>query len=174
MLTSRYAMWIGWGPELAFLYNDSYARMTLGPRHPWALGRPTGQVWAEIWEDIRGRLESVLTRGVATYDEALLLFLERHGYPEETYHTFSYSPLPGDDGTIAGNFCVVTEDTERVIGARRLASVSLLASGLASAKTEQDVAAAVETCINADARDLPVNLLYIYDDERGSERAGWP
>jgi signal transduction histidine kinase len=122
-------------------------------------------VWSEIWEDVRPRIESVLTRGVATYDEALLLFLERHGYPEETYHTFSYSPLPGDDGQIAGNFCVVTEETERVIGSRRLASVSRLASGLAIAKTERDVAVAIEVCINADARDLPVSLLYIYDDE---------
>src|SRR6187397_1501561 len=74
MLTSRYAMWIGWGPQLTFLYNDSYARMTLGPKHPWALGRPTREVWSEIWEDVRGRIDSVLTRGAATYDEALLLF----------------------------------------------------------------------------------------------------
>jgi signal transduction histidine kinase/DNA-binding response OmpR family regulator len=170
MLTSRYAMWIGWGPDLTFLYNDSYAQMTLGPRHPWALGRPTQQVWSEIWEELHPRIESVLTRGIATWDEALLLFLERHGYPEETYHTFSYSPLPGDDGKIAGNFCVVTEDTERVIGARRLASVGLLASGLAIAKTERDVASAVEICINADARDLPVSLLYVYDDDAGVAR----
>src|SRR4051812_36345023 len=101
MLTSRYAMWIGWGPDLIFLYNDAYARMTLGPKHPAALGQPTRQVWSEIWESIRPRIERVLTRGEATYDEALLLFLLRHGYPEETYHTFSYSPLPADDGSIA-------------------------------------------------------------------------
>src|SRR5580698_1746373 len=39
MLTSRFAMWMGWGPELTFHYNDAYARMTLGKKHPWALGK---------------------------------------------------------------------------------------------------------------------------------------
>ena len=38
MLDSRYAMWLGWGPNLTFLYNDAYAKMTLGPNipGPWA------------------------------------------------------------------------------------------------------------------------------------------
>ena len=58
--TSRYAMWMGWGPELTFLYNDAYARMTLGAKHPWALGRPAREVWAEIWPDIGPRIEQVL------------------------------------------------------------------------------------------------------------------
>ena len=52
LLTSRYAMWLGWGPDLAFLYNDAYARDTLGAKHPWALGRPAAEVWAEIWDQI--------------------------------------------------------------------------------------------------------------------------
>ena len=48
LLTSRFAMWMGWGPELTFIYNDAYARMTLGKKHPWALGRPASEVWSEI------------------------------------------------------------------------------------------------------------------------------
>ena len=170
MLTSRYAMWLGWGPDLTFLYNDSYARMTLGPKHPRALGRRASEVWAEIWDDLLPRLDQVLVRGEATFDQALLLFLQRHGFPEETYHTFSYSPLPGDDGRVAGNFCVVTEETDRVIGERRLASLRLLASGLASATTESDVFLAVDRSISADPRDMPFSLLYTFDDESGVAR----
>src|SRR5205807_762419 len=49
LLNSQYAMWLGWGPELTFFYNDAYARMTLGQKHPWALGRPARDVWPEIW-----------------------------------------------------------------------------------------------------------------------------
>ena len=64
-------------------------------RHPWALGRPTREVWAEIWDQIEPRISHVLGTGEATYDAGLLLFLERNGYPEETYHSFSYSPVPG-------------------------------------------------------------------------------
>ena len=123
LVTSRYAMWMGWGPELTFFYNDAYRSLTLGVKHPWALGQPATKVWAEIWQDIGPRAESVMRTGEATWDEGLLLFLERSGYPEETYHTFSYSPLPDDDGRIGGMLCVVTEETERVIGERRLATL---------------------------------------------------
>ena len=54
----------------------------------------------------------MLAEGKATWDEALLLFLERSGFPEETYHTFSYSPVYDDENRIAGMLCVVTEVTE--------------------------------------------------------------
>src|SRR5262245_59776103 len=170
MLTSRYAMWMGWGPDLVFLYNDAYAHMTLGAKHPWALGRPAREVWAEIWAQIEPRIDQVLTTGDATWDEGLLLFLERSGYTEETYHTFSYSPLADDAGNIAGNFCVVTEETERIIGERRLASLRTLAAGLSTANTERDVVAAVELCVAADARDLPFAMMYQF--EEGGRRAG--
>src|SRR6476661_8414953 len=126
LLTSKYAMWLGWGPGLTFFYNDAYGRMTLGKKHPWALGRPASEVWAEIWPDIGPRIEKVMTTGDATWDESLQLFLERSGYVEETYHTFSYSPLAADDGRTAGMLCVVTEETERVIGERRLSSLGEL------------------------------------------------
>src|ERR1700683_679969 len=139
MLTSRFAMWMSWGPDLTFLYNDAYAKMTLGKKHPWALGKPSQKVWEEIWGDIGPRIQRVLDTGEATWDEALLLFLERSGYREETYHTFSYSPLSGDDGKIAGHLCVVTEETDRVIGERRLKTLRSLATELSKATTEEDV-----------------------------------
>ena len=164
LLTSRFAMWMGWGPDLTFLYNDAYGRMTLGRKHPWALGRPAREVWAEIWRDIGPRIERVIETGDATWDESLLLFLERSGYPEETYHTFSYSPLADDSGAIAGMLCVVTEETERVIGERRLASLRDLASDLASTTREQDVLAAVGRRLDTSQKDLPFTLTYLFDD----------
>ena len=116
LLTSRFSMWMAWGPELTFFCNDAYRRDTLGRKYPWALGRPAREVWAEIWPEIGPRIDRVMATGEATWDEALLLFLERSGYREETYHTFSYSPLMDDDGKVVGMLCVVSEDTERVIG----------------------------------------------------------
>jgi signal transduction histidine kinase len=172
MLTSRYAMWVGWGPELAFLYNDAYAKMTLHGKHPWALDRPTREVWAEIWTELAPRIEQVLHTGEATWDEALLLFLQRHGFREESYHTFSYSPLPGDDGKVAGNLCVVTEVTDRVIGERRLAALRNLAAGLSQAGTESKVFDAIDRCLTADSRDLPFSLLFLFDEEGRATLAG--
>src|SRR5579862_3809927 len=66
MLGSRYAMWVGWGPDFTFFYNDAYAAMTLGPKHPWALGRSAAEVWSEIWADLSSRAESVVRTGQAT------------------------------------------------------------------------------------------------------------
>jgi PAS domain S-box-containing protein len=169
MLTSRYAMWMAWGENLVFFCNDAY-RPTLGVKHPWALGRPAQEVWAEIWKDIGPRIASVLRTGKATWDEGLLLFLKRSGYLEETYHTFSYSPLPGDAGGVAGMLCVVTEETERVIGGRRLASLRDLAAGLAGTRTVEEVMLAVHDGLEANPKDLPFSLAYLFDGDAGAAR----
>ncbi|MDN3625462.1 PAS domain S-box protein [Methylobacterium isbiliense] len=162
LLTSRYAMWMAYGQDLTFFCNDAYLP-TLGVKEAWALGSPSTAVWAEIWPDIGPRIDRVLRTGEATWDEGLLLFLERSGAPEETYHTFSYSPVPGDAGGVAGMLCVVTEETERVIGERRLKTLRDLASHLAGARTSQEVAAATGRSLDANRRDLPFALTYLFD-----------
>ncbi len=170
LVTSRYAMWLGWGPELIFFYNDAYRDATLGAKHPWALGRPVSEVWAEIWPELGPRTDTVMRTGVATWDEGLLLFLERSGYPEETYHTFSYSPLPDDHGAVGGLLCVVTEDTDRVIGERRMATLRELAVALATVRTERDVCAAIERALANNSRDLPITATWLFDAEGAHAR----
>jgi signal transduction histidine kinase len=170
LLTSRFAMWMSWGPELTFLYNDDYARMTLGKKHPWALGKASHEVWKEIWDDIGPRIHRVLETGEATWDEALLLFLERSGYREETYHTFSYSPLSGDDGTVAGHLCVVTEETDRVIGERRLKTLRSLAGELSKTITEEQVVSCIARCLGENQKDLPFTLLYLLTEDGNEAR----
>ena len=114
----------GLGTGANFIYNDAYQRSTLAQRHPWALGKPAREVWPEIWTEIGPRIERVLETGEASWDEGLFLLLTRSGFPEETYHTFSYSPLTDNDGQIHGMLCVVSEDTARVIGERQFSSLS--------------------------------------------------
>ncbi|MGD0103088.1 MAG: ATP-binding protein [Rhodopila sp.] len=166
LVTSRYQMWMAWGKDLTCFYNDAYAP-TLGVKHPSALGRPANQVWSEIWPDIGPRIESVIRTGRATWDEGLLLFLERSFYPEETYHTFSYSPLPGDDGNIAGMLCVVMEETQRVIGERRVATLRDLASELSAVRSEPEVLEAVARSLARNDKDLPFSLIYLSDGGAG-------
>src|SRR3984885_12109816 len=163
LLTSRFAMWMGWGPELTCIYNDAYARMTLGKKHPWALGRPASEVWSEIWADIGPRVQRVFETQEASWDEELLLFLERNGYTEETYHTFSYSPLTGSDGKIAGLLCVVIEETARVIGERQVMLLRTLASVLGETITGR-VSLSVKRGLEADERDLPFTLTYLLEE----------
>jgi signal transduction histidine kinase/DNA-binding response OmpR family regulator len=164
MLTSNYQMWMGWGPELAYLYNDAY-RPTLGVKHPDSLAKPVASVWREIWPDIGPLIEKVLRTGEPHFGNGMLLLLERSGYPEETYHTFSYSPLFDDGGSIAGLFCVVVEETERVLNERRLATIRELASSFAAVKTERDLFAAVTARLSENLKDLPFTLTYLLEDE---------
>lgn len=164
MLDSRYAMWLGWGPDLIFFYNDAYASMTLGPKHPWALGRAASEVWSEIWTEIGPRAKSVLEMGKATWDEGLLLFLERSGNPEETYHTFSYSPVPDDAGHVGGLLCVVTEDTKRTIGERRLRTLRELAARTTDESDSAEVACRTACRIlDGNPQDIPFAIIYLVE-----------
>ena len=160
ILTSRYAMFIWWGRELVNLYNDPY-REFLGTKHPAALGKSAREVWAEIWEQIGPRTDAVLLRGESTFDEALLLLMARHGYLEETYFTFSYSPLPDDAGGIGGLFCAVTEETDQVIGDRRLRLLREIAAEMGECRTPVQVCDSAARCLSSSRRDLPFSLFYL-------------
>ena len=164
MLTSRFPMWMAVGPELTVLYNDAYAKSTLGKKHPWALGRPATEVWREVWPVAGPRIERVVKTGEASWDESLMLLLERSGYPEETYHTFSYSPVEGPNGTIMGMLCVVMEETTRIIGERQLSTLTKIASELSAAITRAQVFAAIGRAL-ANHKDMPCTLTYLFDED---------
>jgi PAS domain S-box-containing protein len=170
LLSSRFSMWMAWGPQLTFFCNAAYRRHTLGRKYPWALGRPASEVWAEIWDDIGPRIDTVLATGKATWDEALLLFLERSGYPEESYHTFSYSPLRDDAGAVVGMLCVVSEDTDRVIGERRMATLRDLGSDPSVVRTEQEMLDFAVRQLDGNRRDLPFTLTYLFGDDSGTAK----
>ncbi len=165
VVSSRFAMWMAWGPELTFFCNDAYRRDTLGTKYPWALGRPASEVWGEIWDDVGPRIASVLDTGVATWDESLRLFLERSGYREETYHTFSYSSLADESGATVGMLCVVAEETDRVIAERRLRALRDVAADLAESTTEVDVYQRLAITLDRDRADLPFTLTYLFDGD---------
>ncbi|TPG34924.1 response regulator [Mycobacterium hodleri] len=172
LLSSRFPMWMAWGPELTFFCNAAYRRDTLGQKYPWALGRPASQVWEEIWTDIGPRIDRVLSTGEATWDEALMLFLERSGYPEETYHTFSYSPLRDENTDVVGMLCVVSEDTDRVIGERRMATLRDLGSDPSVVRTERQMLNFAADQLAGNPYDLPFTLTYLFGDDGDARLAG--
>jgi len=169
MLGSRYAMWMAWGPDLTFLCNEAYLP-TVGIKRDWVLGARSDRVWEEIWPDIGPRIDRVLATGEATWDEALLLFLQRSGFPEETYHTFSYSPLADDDGTISGMLCVVTEETERVLGERRLRVLGELGALAKETRSAEDACLRAAATLSTSPADVPFALVYLLDAAGGHAR----
>ena len=162
MLMSRQPIWIGWGDDLTYLYNDAY-KSIIGGKHPWALGRPAREVWSEIWTDIGPMLATAMGGVEGTYVEEQLLIMERNGYPEETYYTFSYSPIPDDDGSPGGIICANTEDTGRVIGERQISLLRELAANTVDARNWRDAGRLSAIALERNSRDLPFALLYATD-----------
>lgn len=121
MLGSKFPMFLLWGREGITLYNDGYIPI-LSTRHPAALAQPFLQTWAEVKDELLPLIEQAYA-GKANYFENLPLTLERNGFPEQTWFTFSYSPIYGDDGHVAGMFCALTETTARVHAEKRQALV---------------------------------------------------
>src|SRR5262249_24340999 len=118
-----------------------------------------------IWDTIGPQTDAVLHRGQATWNEERLLVLERNGYPEEAYFTFSYSPIPGDGGGVGGIFCALTEDTQRVLSQRRMRMLRELSPQTRGARpVEQACQAATET-LAQNPHDLPFALIYLLDGE---------
>ena len=164
MLTSRQPIWIGWGPDLTYLYNDAY-KSIIGGKHPHALGRPTSAVWNEIWSDIRPLLDTALTGVEGTYVEEQLLIMERNGYLEETYYTFSYSPVPNDDGGVGGIICANTDDTQRVLDERQLALLRELAAKTVDARSWREACRRSAEALATNPRDVLFAMIYMADPE---------
>jgi len=161
MLASRQPMWVWWGPELINFYNDPYLSI-IGGKHPKALGQPAREVWAEIWHQIQERIAGAM-RGEATYSEAELLVMQRNGYREETYYTFSFSPVPDDEAGIGGIVCANTDDTDRVIGSRQLSLLREIASRTWEADSVEKVYALSADALACDPRDMPFAMIYGLD-----------
>src|SRR6516225_7514191 len=132
-LRSRFQLAIYWGPQLILLYNDA-ERDVLGAMHPGSLGRPAAEFLADNWAVLGPMLQGVTATGEATWSVDQPLWLNRRGYVEETFFTYSYSPIPDGDG-VGGVLLVSFETTERVLAERRLRTLRDLAAETAKARS---------------------------------------
>ena len=116
ILNSQFPMFVWWGKELITIYNDAYIPVA-GGKHPELLGTSGKVGWKEIWEDL-GPLVDRVFEGTSTWSEDQVLYMNRHGYVEETYFTFSYSPVMDESGSVGGLFCACIETTGKVVATR--------------------------------------------------------
>ncbi len=166
-LGSRHPIVLWWGPERTMFYNDAYRPMLGESKHPQFFGGSGKECWAEIWDIIGPMMDHVVDTGEATWSEDLFLLMLRYGYPEETYFTFSYSPIRDESGQVGGIFNACAESTARVLGERRLKTLREMA---AQSRTADEAARFCIEVLGRNPQDIPFALVYLADDSGESLR----
>jgi PAS domain S-box-containing protein len=162
-LGSRFPIAIYWGPQFLMLYNDDLLPMVGANKHPASMGQPGLVVLAEIRDLIEPLLRRVTETGEAIWSEDMMLPLLRGEAQQESYFTFTYSPIRDEATKVGGVFCAVVETTEQVIEERRLRLLNALAAATQADTPElacEQVAAQLATATN----DVPFALLYMLDE----------
>jgi PAS domain S-box-containing protein len=167
-LASNFPINIIWGAEHNQIYNDGY-RVVCGDAHPRALGEPYTQTWASAWPVIGQPFETA-RGGRTSFLENQRMFLFRNGYLEETFFTFSLSPIRDESGGIGGLFHPVTETTAAMLAERRTRLLRDLNAALGEARTSSEVFARAAEAFADHAFDLPFVLFYVLDADGQSYR----
>jgi PAS domain S-box-containing protein len=150
---------IFWGPDQTQIYNEGYA-VIMGPRHPRYLGASYRECWPDTYPLIYPWMRKVLDHGDVICVEKRHITVTRHGFAEEAFFTFTFSPLRDDEGNICGIYQPVVEVTDTVLSERRAETLRALASRPDSPDPIKDVMQA----LSANFHDLPCSLIYLRDD----------
>ncbi len=171
LLANRFPLLLWWGPQYSSIYNDAY-RPVLGNKHPWALGRPVSECWAEIWDVLKPLIDTPFGGGPATWMDDLRLEINRYGFVEETHFTVAYSPVPDETAPngIGGVLATVHEITDKVIGERRVRVLRDLGLRAAEGRSAEAACAIAMETLAGHAEDVPFALLYLLDADGGWAR----
>jgi signal transduction histidine kinase/CheY-like chemotaxis protein len=161
VLSSRFPMIIFWGEHLSVLYNDAYIPIFAG-KHPDVLGKTGFEAWGEVWDVIAPMFKRVRA-GEATWSEDQLLLLERRGFVEECYFTWSYSPIRDERGEVGGVFTAITETTPRVFAERRLSTLRALSEHIAETQTPARACVEAMATLAQNPKDVPNAAIYLLE-----------
>ncbi|VXD23132.1 putative Histidine kinase [Planktothrix serta PCC 8927] len=172
ILNSPNPLFIWWGKEYANLYNDAYRPILGTHKHPQFLGQSAADCWAEVWDVVGELAASVLHQGQSTSSENVMLVIQRSGYAEETYFTFSYSPIVDESGGVGGIFGAVTETTQEMIRERRLQTLRKIATHTTKTESSKRACECLTEAIASDLMDIPFALLYCLNEKKQAILAG--
>src|SRR5215510_3177923 len=157
---------LAWGPGHVQIYNDGYWPIC-GAKHPTSMGQDFRECWASAWPVI-GEAYATAWSGKSANLEKMRMFLDRHGFLEETWFTFSFSPVTDESGGVGGLFHPVTEMTAQMLSERRTLVLRDLASRAGRARTTEQAYALAEQALAEAALDLPFTLLYQVNRDSGT------
>src|SRR5713226_611241 len=161
-LGSNFPISLAWGAQHVQIYNDGYWPIC-GGKHPHAMGQDFSECWASAWPAIGEAFARALA-GETSYLENQRMFLDRHGYLEETFFTFSFSPIRDETGGVGGLFHPVTETTTKMVGERRTRALRDLAARTGKAKTTEEALTLAAETLSEFELDVPFALFYLLND----------
>jgi len=167
-LSSNFPISLAWGPGLVQLYNDGYWPIC-GAKHPDSMGQHFRECWETAFPVIGDAFERALA-GETSFLEDQRMFLDRNGYAEETFFTFSFSPIRDETGEVGGLFHPVTEPTSKMLAERRTRALRDLAARTGKAQTIEEVYVLAAETLAGFQLDLPFALFYKFDDPRKEAR----
>jgi len=136
-LNSNFPIAVYWGKDLTLIYNDAWSPI-LGNKANWALGKPAREVWPDIWNDIEPQFKKAFSGQPGGSTDALLP-MQRHGYIEECYFDFTFTPVYAESGNVEGVFNAVIETTYRMLNEGRSEFLNNLTLLLATSKSQEEV-----------------------------------
>jgi PAS domain S-box-containing protein len=169
-LSSTFPILVAWGPDDIQIYNDAY-RPICGAKHPEAMGAPFKVCWATALPVVGDAFDRAHA-GEGVYIRDQRMFLDRYGYLEEAFMTFSFSPIRVESGNVGGIFHPITESTAQVLNARRTQNLRDLTGRIARSRTIDELAGLMDADGETLALDLPFMLLYELVDAGAGEGAG--
>ncbi len=162
-LSSNFPISIAWGPERTQIYNDGYWPIC-GAKHPYSMGQDFKECWFSAWPVIGEAFESA-TNGKSAFLTNQRLFIDRNGYLEETFFSFSFSPIHDESGAIGGLFHPVVELTQQSLAERRLQILRDIASHTADARNIDETLAQLALTLAGQSLDVPFALFFKLDHE---------
>ncbi|MES2565578.1 MAG: response regulator [Bacteroidota bacterium] len=157
-LNSNFPIAIYWGKELTLIYNDAWSPIP-GNKHPWALGKPATEVWPEIWADIEPQFKKAFNGEPGGSKDALLP-MERHGYVEECYFDFTFTPIYGEEGKVEGVFNAVIETTKTILNERQLLTLRQLSVIDTSTMSLDEMFIILAKALEQNNKDFPFAVIY--------------
>jgi diguanylate cyclase (GGDEF)-like protein len=162
-LASSFPMSVIWGDGAVQLWNEAYTALC-GKKHPAMFGSDYRECWASAWDALGGAFDAARA-GSTAFLENQPMFLDRHGYLEETWFTLSLSPIRGERGEVAGLLLPVVETTVKMLSERRNRTLRELSSQIDGAGTRGDAIARTIAVLAEAHLDVPVALVYLLDEQ---------
>jgi signal transduction histidine kinase len=164
-VASSFPISLAWGPRHTQIYNDGYWPIC-GGKHPDSMGQDFTECWASAWPVIGEAFDRALA-GETQFLENQRMFLDRNGYLEETFFTFSFSPIRDGQGAVQGLFHPVTETTSQMLSERRTRVLRDLANRTGKAKTTDEACKLAAQALADSQLDVPFSLFFALDSADG-------